>query len=108
MIMRVRLRFVFLVSALVSSSLLPVHSQQAANIVVRAGEVLGPVNHLIFGQNIEAGDNADIFSSDTTDMNLIRRGEGAWDSDKRAPVSEVVNQSKAVNMSLLRYPGGCL
>ncbi len=103
-----RFRFAFLVLALVARSLPSLHAQQQASIVVKVGEALGPVNHLVFGQNIEAADNAHIFSSDTTDMNLIQRGDGFWDPTKGVPVPEVVNQSKAVGMSVLRYPGGCL
>jgi alpha-L-arabinofuranosidase len=106
--MIIHFRFAFLVSALAAGSLLPLHAQQAASIVVKAGEVLGPVNRLVFGQNVEAGDNAHIFSSDTTDLNLIQTGEGFWDPSKGAPVPEIVNQSKAVGISVLRYPGGCL
>ena len=108
MIMRSRLRFAFLVSALVSSSRLPVHAQQSANIIVNANQILAPVNRLVFGQNLEAADNAHMWSSDTTDLDLIQSGDGFWDPAKGAPVQEVVNQSKALNMSVLRYPGGCL
>jgi alpha-N-arabinofuranosidase len=106
--MRLHFRFAFLASTLAAGSLLPLHAQQAASIVVNAGEPLGPVNRLVFGQNIEAADNAYIFSSNTTDMNGINRGEGFWDPAKGAPVPQVVEQSKAVGMSTLRYPGGCL
>ena len=104
----IRFRFAFLVFAQAVCSLLPLHAQQSASIIVKVGEALGPVNHLVFGQNIEAADNAQIFSSDTTDLNLIQRGDGFWDPTKGDPVPEVVNQSKAVGMSVLRYPGGCL
>jgi len=102
-----RFRFALLVLALASHSLLPLHAQQPASIVVKVGDALGPVNHLVFGQNIEAGNSAHIFSSDTTDMNLIQRGDGFWDPTKGTPVPEVVNQSKTAGMSVLRYPGGC-
>jgi alpha-N-arabinofuranosidase len=108
MIERSQLSFALLVFTLAASSLLPLHAQQAASITVKAGEVLGAVNRLIVGHNINAGDNARIFSSDTTDMDLIQRGDGFWDPSKAAPVPYVLNQSKAVGMSVLRYPGGCL
>jgi alpha-N-arabinofuranosidase len=107
-IMPLHLPFAFLVLALTAGSLLPLHAQQTANIAVRAREVLGPVNRLVFGHNIEAADNARIFSSDTTDMDLIQRGDGFWDPTKGAPVPYVLDQSKDVGMSMLRYPGGCL
>jgi alpha-N-arabinofuranosidase len=106
--MLLRSRFALLALALAAGSLLPLQAQQAAKIVVNASHVLAPVNRLVFGQNIEAGDNARIFSSDTTDPNLIQRGDGFWDPVKRAPIPEVVTQCKAVGMSVLRYPGGCL
>jgi len=93
---------------LVAIPLLPSHAQRSANIVVEARRAVGPVNRLVFGQNIEAADNARIFSSDTTDLNLIQRGEGSWDPAKKIPVPLVENISKAVNMTILRYPGGCL
>ena len=110
---RSHLRFAFLALTLAACSLLPLQSQQDANIqdaniTVNAGQILAPVNRLVFGQNIEAADNAYIFSSNTTDMNAINMGEGFWDPATGAPVAEVVNQSKAVGMSILRYPGGCL
>ncbi len=70
--------------------------------------MLGPVNRLILGQNISGGDSAHIFSSDKTDPVLIQRAEGAWNPDRNAPVAGVVEQSKAMGVSLLRYPGGCL
>jgi alpha-N-arabinofuranosidase len=106
MIVRSSLSFIFL--TFTDAALLPLNAQQTADIVVNASQKLGPVNPLVFGQNINAADNAHIFSSETTDLNLIQRGDGFWDPDKGAPVSEVVNQSRAVKMSMLRYPGGCL
>jgi alpha-N-arabinofuranosidase len=108
MIGHLRFLFAFLVSALAAGSALPLHAQQAASIVVKASDVLGPVNRLVFGQNLEAADNAHLWSSDATDPNLIQRGDGFWDPAQGAPVPSVVDQSKAVGMSMLRYPGGCL
>jgi alpha-N-arabinofuranosidase len=95
-------------ASLAASSGLPLHAQQTANIVVDASQALGPVNRLVFGQNIIAADTARIFSSDTTDLNMIQTGQGFWDPTNALPVSELVAQSKAVNVSMLRYPGGCL
>jgi alpha-N-arabinofuranosidase len=106
--MPLRLHVALLLLALAGSSLLPLRAQQSASIVVDAGKPLGPVNRLVFGQNLEAGDNAHLWSSDTTDPNLIQAADGFWDPAKGAPVPQVVEQSKAVGMSMLRYPGGCL
>ncbi len=83
-------------------------AQQNALITVDTRHSPGPVNRLIFGNNINAADNARIFSSDTTDPNLIQRGDGFWNPDTGAPVPAVLQFSKAIGMSMLRYPGGCL
>jgi alpha-N-arabinofuranosidase len=83
------------------------HAQQVAIITVDASATEGPVNRLIFGQNIEAGDTAGIFN-DSTDMNTIRTGNGFWDPTKSVPVPSILAQSKVVRMGVLRYPGGCL
>ncbi len=85
-----------------------VHAQKSATVVVDAARIVAPVNRLVFGQNIDAADNAYIFSSNSTDPNLIQRGDGFWDPDRSAPIPEIVQQSKAIGMSMLRYPGGCL
>jgi alpha-L-arabinofuranosidase len=100
--------FVLLCSTFLGCSLFPLKAQQQASISVDASQRLGPVNRLVLGQNIEAGDDAYIFSSNTTDMNLIRTGDGFWNPAANAPDSSVAEQSKAVGMSMLRYPGGCL
>jgi len=98
----------FFAAVLAATSLVALQAQESANITVNASQILAPVNRLVFGQNVEAADNARIFSSDTTDMSLIQRADGFWDPSMGTPVSEVVNQSKAVGTSMLRYPGGCL
>jgi hypothetical protein len=76
--MTLHLRFAFIASALAAASLL-LHAQQTASIVVDANQDLGPLNRLVLGQNINAGENAYLWSSDTTDPNLIQRGDGFWD-----------------------------
>jgi alpha-N-arabinofuranosidase len=106
--MNLGFRSAFIVSIFLAGTLQPLRAQRSASIVVKASDALGPVNRLVFGQNLEAGDNAHIFSSDTTDLNLIQRGDGFWDPSKGDPVPEIIIQSKAVGMSVLRYPGGCL
>ena len=83
-------------------------SAQQASITVMAGQDLGPVNHLIFGHNIEAADNARIFSDDQADMIQLQTGNGFWDPVLKRPVPAIVNACKQVGMSMLRYPGGCL
>jgi alpha-L-arabinofuranosidase len=100
--------FIFLLLFISACWLRPMHAQQSGSIIVDANQIIGPVNRLVFGQNIDAADNAHMWSSNTTDPNLIQRGDGFWDPAARAPVPEVVSQSKAVGTSMLRYPGGCL
>lgn len=107
MIVQLRLPQALVVLCLASWSSLGLPAQQTATIEVNAGRILGPVNRLVFGQNIAAADNARIFSSDKTDLNLIQNGEGIWDPSARMPVPLVVAESKAVGTAVLRYPGGC-
>lgn len=83
-------------------------AQQTAAITVDVAKVLGPVNKLVFGHNMEAADNARIFSSDKTSMDGIQTGGGFWDPQRGAPVPEAVAACKAVGMGMMRYPGGCL
>jgi alpha-N-arabinofuranosidase len=108
MMTSLHLRFAFLASTLAASSVAAAQSQQDAGIVVNARQILAPVNRLVFGQNVESADGAYIFSSNTTDTNAINTASGFWDPATRAPDSEVLNQSRAVGTSVLRYPGGCL
>ncbi len=108
MTMRPRFPLAGLATVITASSLLTLQAQQSANITVQANQVLAPVNRLIFGQNIDAADNAYIFSSNTTDPNLIQRGDGIWDPATNEPVPDILSKSKAIGMSMLRYPGGCL
>jgi alpha-L-arabinofuranosidase len=108
MIVRSRLQFIAVICTLVKVSLPMLNAQDAATIIVNTNQGLGPVNRLVLGQNINAADNAYLWSSDTTDPNLIQRGDGFWDPTERRSVPLVVDESKAVGMSTLRYPGGCM
>jgi alpha-N-arabinofuranosidase len=78
-----------------------------ATITVRAGRVLGPVNRLVLGHNVEAADPQDLFISWSNPI-PGRTGEGLWDPAKRGPVPETVEFARQVGMGMLRYPGGCL
>ena len=108
MTIQIRLPFIAILCALAIGSIPLLRAQEPATITVNTNQVLGPVNHLVFGQNINAAENAHLWSSDTTDPNLIQRGDGIWNPTERRPVPLVVNESKAVGMSMLRYPGGCM
>ena len=78
----------------------------AATITVDAKNTLGPVNPLVFGHNIEAADQYNIFGS-FHNYATAQNGGGIWNPAKNAPVAQLVADSKSVGMRLLRYPGGC-
>lgn len=68
--------------------------------------VVGKVNPLIFGNNMEAANGKDIFGDrDTSDP---VNGQGAWNPALSQPVPEVVAAAKEIKLGMLRYPGGCL
>lgn len=79
----------------------------SASLTVNAGQKLGQVPRLVFGQNIESADNKGIFEP-TTDLWLLQTAKGHWDPVNRVPVAEVVEHARDLGMSALRYPGGCL
>jgi alpha-L-arabinofuranosidase len=79
-----------------------------ATITIDAATSPGPVNRLVFGQNLSAADTARIFSSNTTDLGLIQRAGGQWDPTKQAPVSASLERLRQAGVSALRYPGGSL
>jgi alpha-L-arabinofuranosidase len=83
----------------------PVSTGPTISVDPRHG--LGPVNRLVLGHNIEAGNGKDIFSS-KTDTSDPRAGKGAWDVANHRPLADTVRWSQAIGMSMLRYPGGCL
>lgn len=72
---------------------------EAARIEVRPGEEIGPVNRLIFGNNMLAYQGgSDEYS---------HRGSGIWDPDRRRPVPEYVALAKQAGITVSRWPGGC-
>jgi len=85
-------------------------SAASAVITVDAGKTLGPVQPLVFGHNIEAGDTYGTTGIPRLvhDYLLSRTGGGMWDPDKAAPVSEAITTCKQLGVKILRYPGGCL
>jgi alpha-L-arabinofuranosidase len=100
--------FPVLLNAQVPAPMPPASGSTPATISIDASSSPGPVNRLIFGHNSEACDNARIFSSDTTDANLLETGCGLWDPAKQAPVPAILDRAQGVGMSLLRYPGGSM
>ncbi|HEX2949985.1 MAG TPA: alpha-L-arabinofuranosidase C-terminal domain-containing protein [Armatimonadota bacterium] len=77
-----------------------------ATITVDNSRVLGKVPSYVFGQNVEAADSYRIFGDNHGYSS--RDGSGLWNPNTAAPVPEAVTLSKDVNMTMLRYPGGCL
>ncbi len=105
----VRFRFALVVLYLMLAFAVPAFAaDQKGSITVDAQQIQGPVNKLVFGFNLEAADNARIFDGDVTDMLTIQTGNGYWDPRLNKPVPKILDQCKAVGMSMLRYPGGCL
>jgi alpha-L-arabinofuranosidase len=83
-------------------------AQGPAVISVDAASSPGPVNRLVFGQNVVAGDTARLFTGDKTDLNLIETGDGFWDPQAHTPVPVILEPTRQAGVSLLRYPGGAL
>ncbi len=79
---------------------------QNASITIDAARVLGLAQPLIFGHNVEAGDSYGIFGDQHSYSS--RDGSGMWNPQTRAPVPELLQLARDVDMKLLRYPGGCL
>lgn len=97
-----------LVNALLLATCLAAPAAEGGPVIsIDPGLDRGPVNRLVLGHNIEAGNGKDIFGS-KTDTNDPRAGRGAWDVAARQPVADTVAWSKAIGMGMLRYPGGCL
>jgi hypothetical protein len=82
-------------------------SPAPATITIDADTSPGPVNRLIFGQNVVASDDTGLWSHDSHNLDGMKTGGGFWDPVKRAPVSEVVDAFRNAGAALLRYPGGC-
>jgi alpha-N-arabinofuranosidase len=102
------IKSISLAAALAFPVLLHGQTDAPASISVDATSSPGRVNRLVFGQNMEAADNARIFSSNTTDLHLIQNAGGFWDPDKGAPVPAILDRARAAGVGFLRYPGGSL
>jgi len=77
----------------------PVWAQRQAAVTVRPEVVVGPVNPLVFGNNMLAYQGGrDEYSN---------RGAGIWDPDSRRPVPEYVELSRLAGVTVHRWPGGC-
>lgn len=82
-----------------------------AEITVDFAKSLGPVNHKIFGQNMEAWDSRGVFRKEDIPLDSnqgVRDGQGTFDPVGKTFYPEVLQQFKRVAPGSLRYPGGCL
>lgn len=81
-------------------------------ITVDSGDEKGPVNELVFGHNLEAGDSRGLFSlpADAPEPRTFEVGyaQGYWDPVNQRPAPGVVQLMKQFRFGVLRYPGGCL
>ncbi|HEX2949725.1 MAG TPA: alpha-L-arabinofuranosidase, partial [Armatimonadota bacterium] len=98
--------FIICASLACLSAIGQAQSAPTATITVDAKHVIGKVQPLVFGHNVEA---ADSYNPDgTPQMHSAIRAEGLWDPEKKQLVPEMVTMSKEVGVKMMRYPGGCL
>ncbi|HEX2949183.1 MAG TPA: alpha-L-arabinofuranosidase C-terminal domain-containing protein [Armatimonadota bacterium] len=82
------------------------HATSTATITVDANHVIGPVNPLVFGHNVEAADSFAIHSPNHAYGAI--RADGLWDPTKNVLAPEMLEMSKEIGTTMMRYPGGCL
>ena len=84
---------------------------QTATVTINAASKLGPVNKLVFGTALDAGDARGIFRPITDSQASVYentcKGGGVWDPETREPVPGITDFSKDHGFSIYRYPGGC-
>lgn len=112
--MKIRLRTIaFLILAAISTAAgaqepaTTSKTELSAEIQIQADHVIGPVNPLIFGHNIEAADTAGIFGA-KTQTNKILYGDGFWEPKLNLPSPAVMQKARDIGVRMIRYPGGCL
>jgi alpha-N-arabinofuranosidase len=79
----------------------------AVRIDVDATKSLGPVNRMVFGQNLEAANPNGIFSQ-KADLYAMCQGDGTWNDTARQPNAPGIDPAREARVSVIRYPGGCL
>ena len=76
-----------------------------ARVAVNAADVRGKVNRRVFGSNLVAADDKDVYR-DFTYLPAVRTGCGIWDDKTGRPVQGTVDIAREMGMSVIRYPGG--
>jgi alpha-L-arabinofuranosidase len=82
-------------------------SPAPATITVDATSSPGPVNRLVFGENVVSADDTGLWSHDQHDPYSIETGGGYWDPVKQAFIPAILEGTRQAGAALLRYPGGC-
>lgn len=79
------------------------------NAVLRVDTKPGaPVNPLVFGDNIEAFDDAKAYENPKLPARMGRTGAGIWNPSTHAMREDVGDILREVGVRVLRYPGGTL
>lgn len=76
----------------------PLMSGEAV-VTIDSASVIGPVNRLVLGGNLQAEPAGEDQSGN--------RGGGIWDPERRTPVPTVMAAIREAGITSLRYPGGC-
>ncbi len=82
-----------------------------AVVAIDAAKSTGPVNRMIFGQNLEAADARGIFSLpfDAPKRNYQPdNGSGLYDPRGKRLYPEYIELFRKLRVGAMRYPGGCL
>ncbi len=99
---------VFLAASFVFASDIVSKERLSASITVNTGVTIEPVNRLIFGNNVEAADNTGLYAGAKGNIAQMNTGDGFWDPVRRIVRDDIRTFAKALNIGMLRYPGGCL
>lgn len=80
---------------------------EEAVIEIKTDEEIGGVNKKVFGNNFIGYDPVPCKFMSGEFYGYSDYGAGIWDSQKRAPVKEVIDLAVSSGMTVVRFPGGC-
>lgn len=94
------------------SSAVPASPAQSSDvalskIVIDASRSRGPVNKLLFGNNLLGYDPVTVKFSQVEYPGHTAFGEGIWDPRQQEIIPEILNAARDVGITVLRFPGGC-